>query len=274
MTQTLSIYDCTPRSVHLHVLTRSRSTGKERDSESGNDYFGARYYSSAMGRFMSPDWSAKIEPVPYAKLTDPQSLNLYAYMRNNPLRGTDPDGHDMNVQNPCNGVKNCASSVTTTSMTATANKDGSTTVTTQQSVVANIANSDGTTTRVSTTATTSVTTQSQQNGGGTTATQSQSAALVENFNKQGGSSAYFIPSSGEHSVSLGTAYKDIGVGFGFKGNQAASFGYSQVREGNMESNIQRLAENQDKMNRSGEFKDKVDLLQRGLDLAKELANPE
>ena len=35
----------------------SRSTGKERDAESGNDYFGARYYSSAMGRFMSPDWT-------------------------------------------------------------------------------------------------------------------------------------------------------------------------------------------------------------------------
>jgi RHS repeat-associated protein len=37
------------------------STGKERDAESGNDYFDARYYSSAMGRFMSPDWSAKAE---------------------------------------------------------------------------------------------------------------------------------------------------------------------------------------------------------------------
>jgi RHS repeat-associated protein len=36
-----------------------RSTGKERDSESGNDYFGARYYASTMGRFMSPDWAAK-----------------------------------------------------------------------------------------------------------------------------------------------------------------------------------------------------------------------
>jgi hypothetical protein len=32
-----------------------RSTGKERDSESGNDYFGARYYASTMGRFLSPD---------------------------------------------------------------------------------------------------------------------------------------------------------------------------------------------------------------------------
>ena len=69
-------------------------TGKERDSESGNDYFGARYYASTMGRFMSPDWSAKEEPVPYAKLDNPQSLNLYAYVLNNPLDKTDPDGHD------------------------------------------------------------------------------------------------------------------------------------------------------------------------------------
>jgi len=73
--------------------TEHHFTGKERDTESGNDYFGARYYSSAMGRFMSPDWAAKAEPVPYAKLDNPQTLNLYAYMRNNPLGGTDPDGH-------------------------------------------------------------------------------------------------------------------------------------------------------------------------------------
>lgn len=68
-------------------------TGKERDTESGNDYFGARYYASSMGRFMSPDWSAHEEPVPYAKLDNPQSLNLYSYVLNNPLRSTDPDGH-------------------------------------------------------------------------------------------------------------------------------------------------------------------------------------
>jgi len=75
------------------VFAPSCSTGKERDTESNNDYFGARYYSSAMGRFMSPDWSAKVEPVPYAKLGNPQSLNLYAYVYNNPLTGLDPSGH-------------------------------------------------------------------------------------------------------------------------------------------------------------------------------------
>ena len=74
--------------------TEHHFTGKERDTESGNDYFEARYYSSAMGRFMSPDWSAKAEPVPYAKMDDPQSLNLYVYAQNNPLDKTDPDGHD------------------------------------------------------------------------------------------------------------------------------------------------------------------------------------
>jgi RHS repeat-associated protein len=70
-----------------------RSTGKERDAESGNDYFGARYYSSAMGRFMSPDWADKPEAVPYSSLDNPQSLNLYGYVNNNPLSKVDKDGH-------------------------------------------------------------------------------------------------------------------------------------------------------------------------------------
>jgi RHS repeat-associated protein len=79
-------------------------TGKERDQESGNDYFGARYYASSMGRFMSPDWSAKVEPVPYVKLSDPQTLNLYAYVGNNPLSRFDATGHYQ-----CNGSKDqCA----------------------------------------------------------------------------------------------------------------------------------------------------------------------
>ena len=85
--------------MHMHsCMTQfaayaSRSTGKERDTESGNDYFGARYYASSMGRFLSPDWSAKVMPVPYAKLDNPQSLNLYSYVWNNPLSRNDPDGH-------------------------------------------------------------------------------------------------------------------------------------------------------------------------------------
>jgi hypothetical protein len=47
-----------------------------------------------MGRFMSPDWSAKEEPVPYAKLDNPQTLNLYSYVQNNPLKTVDADGHE------------------------------------------------------------------------------------------------------------------------------------------------------------------------------------
>jgi RHS repeat-associated protein len=82
-------YDCTPHFVHFAY----RFTGKERDAESGLDYFGARYYGSSMGRFMSPDWATKPEAVPYSSLSDPQTLNLYGYMRNNPLGGTDKDGH-------------------------------------------------------------------------------------------------------------------------------------------------------------------------------------
>ncbi len=42
---------------------------------------------------MIPDWSAKVEPVPYAKLADPQTLNLYSYGLNNALSGLDADGH-------------------------------------------------------------------------------------------------------------------------------------------------------------------------------------
>jgi RHS repeat-associated protein len=68
-------------------------TGKLRDNETGLDFMEARYFSSAQGRFTIPDWSAKEEPVPYAKLENPQSLNLYTYVHNNPLSAFDPDGH-------------------------------------------------------------------------------------------------------------------------------------------------------------------------------------
>ena len=68
-------------------------TGKERDSESDLDNFGARYYASTMGRFMTPDWALKPIAVPYAKFGDPQTLNLYAYVENSPLNRIDADGH-------------------------------------------------------------------------------------------------------------------------------------------------------------------------------------
>ena len=46
-----------------------------------------------MGRWMSPDWAASPEAVPYADLSDPQTLNLYGYVRNNPLSRAAADGH-------------------------------------------------------------------------------------------------------------------------------------------------------------------------------------
>jgi RHS repeat-associated protein len=76
-------------------------TGKERDMESGLDNFGARYNSSNLGRFMSPD-PGNISGLLYQ--SDPQSWNGYAYARNNPLLYTDPDG---DVYQICDNDGNC-----------------------------------------------------------------------------------------------------------------------------------------------------------------------
>jgi RHS repeat-associated protein len=92
--QTSACYDADfyPFGGEAVVVTNTCSqnykfTGKERDTESGLDNFGARYDSSSMGRFMSPD--------PLAGHTeDPQTLNRYAYVGNNPLNRTDPTGLD------------------------------------------------------------------------------------------------------------------------------------------------------------------------------------
>jgi RHS repeat-associated protein len=67
---------------------KSRSTGKERDIETGLDYFGARYYGSNMGRFTSPDPMVLMPQ----KLGDPQQWNMYSYVRNTPLSLMDPTG--------------------------------------------------------------------------------------------------------------------------------------------------------------------------------------
>jgi RHS repeat-associated protein len=75
------------------VAQHYKFTGKERDAESGLDYFGARYYGNWLSRWMSPDWAAKPETVPYSDLGDPQSLNLYSYVRNVPTVKVDRDGH-------------------------------------------------------------------------------------------------------------------------------------------------------------------------------------
>jgi RHS repeat-associated protein len=68
--------------------------GKERDPETGLDDFGARYFSSSFGRWLSPDWSAIPAPVPYANLTNPQTLNLYQFVGDSPETFSDLDGHE------------------------------------------------------------------------------------------------------------------------------------------------------------------------------------
>jgi RHS repeat-associated protein len=77
--------------------TRQRFTQKERDSESGLDYFGARYYSSPQGRFAGPDpysivHEAEDEDDFNAYVANPQRWDRYSYVLNNPLRYVDPDG--------------------------------------------------------------------------------------------------------------------------------------------------------------------------------------
>ena len=66
-------------------------TGKERDFESGLDYFGARYYGSKIEGFTTVDPAYTIKE----NLVDPQRWNRYAYARNNPLRYVDPDGREL-----------------------------------------------------------------------------------------------------------------------------------------------------------------------------------
>jgi RHS repeat-associated protein len=69
--------------------------GKERDTETGNDEFGARYYTNRFGRWLSADWSNVPLPVPYANLINPQTLNLYAMTSDDPESFADLDGHNL-----------------------------------------------------------------------------------------------------------------------------------------------------------------------------------
>jgi RHS repeat-associated protein len=69
-------------------VSQRHFNGKERDSESGLDEFGARYYASSMGRFMTSDPIGIMKQ----KFADPQQWNMYAYARNNPLSAIDVSG--------------------------------------------------------------------------------------------------------------------------------------------------------------------------------------
>ncbi|MCU1242537.1 MAG: repeat protein [Candidatus Acidoferrum typicum] len=91
------------RVIQSDETSHFKFTGKERDTESGNDYFGARYFGSSMGRFMSPD------PVVITteRLQNPQQLNLYAYVANNPLRYIDPTGEILQSAGDRDSQKQC-----------------------------------------------------------------------------------------------------------------------------------------------------------------------
>ena len=69
-----------------------RYTGKPYDAATGLYYMGARYYDPATGRFITQDSYP-------GSMSDPSSMNLYAYARDNPMRYTDPNGHSYIAEN-------------------------------------------------------------------------------------------------------------------------------------------------------------------------------
>lgn len=75
--------------------------GKERDPETQNDDFGARYYTWRFGRWLSSDWSAVPVAVPYANLANPQTLNLYSMVADDPESSADLDGHGDGSEQKC-----------------------------------------------------------------------------------------------------------------------------------------------------------------------------
>jgi len=62
-------------------------TGKPLDDETGLYYYGARYYNPVIGRFITPD------TIVQSPGGNPQTLNRYSYVGNNPVNAIDPTGH-------------------------------------------------------------------------------------------------------------------------------------------------------------------------------------
>ncbi len=90
---TLEDIDYCPYGNECYVATETSTnnykfTHKEFDTESNLYNFDARFYTFSGARFMSPDPSG----ISQADPTDPQQLNLYTYVRNNPVTLTDPSG--------------------------------------------------------------------------------------------------------------------------------------------------------------------------------------
>jgi RHS repeat-associated protein len=91
-----------PQPLHFSAVSNlmNKFTSKERDAETGLDYFGARYYSAPQGRFMRPD-----PLLSSGRPFEPQSWNRYAYVLNNPLKYSDPAG--LYEFADCNGDAKC-----------------------------------------------------------------------------------------------------------------------------------------------------------------------
>jgi len=87
----VSRHDYEPFGVEIAPVVETannthRFTGHERDRATGYDYMHYRSYGSNIGRFMKPD---NITGNPL----NPQSWNLYSYVRGNPVNFNDPTGH-------------------------------------------------------------------------------------------------------------------------------------------------------------------------------------
>jgi RHS repeat-associated protein len=88
----------TPSGFANSCSTNYKFTGYERDPETGLDYAFARYYNSRLGRFLSPD------PLVLGDITNPQTINRYTYVRNNPTNRVDPSGLCDDPEDPsCGG---------------------------------------------------------------------------------------------------------------------------------------------------------------------------